>query len=118
MANKHDAFDMANFDGPGLYYRSSDVADMIALAQSEVGSQTFEVTGFPSDEGFDNEEADSWVTSPFMGGDFFDYDVTERTSVDGGYKMILENPQKNYEEYDTWKAKFVEKLMQPTSPTP
>lgn len=58
------------------------------------------------------------VTSPFMGGDFFDYDVSERTSVDGGYKMILENPQKNYEEYDTWKAKFVEKLMQPTSPTP
>ena len=118
VADRLDSIRMANFDGPGLYYQSSDVADMIALAQNEVGSQTLEVTGTPSDIGFENKKGDLWVTAPFMGGDWFDYDVIRRKEVESGHKMTLKNPQKNYKEYDVWKAELVENLMTPSAPKP
>lgn len=105
-----------DFSASGLYYTSSDVADMIALAQNEIGSATMQVKGIPSDIGFSNEDHDVFVTSPFNGDPWGDYDLVSVEEVSGGRKMILKNPQENFAEYDGWKAEFVEQIMNPTGP--
>lgn len=118
LEGSYDSEKAVDFNSSGLYYTSSDVADMIALAQNEIGSSTMQLKGIPSDIGFSNEDHDIWVTSPFNGDPWGDYDLLSVEEVSGGRKMILKNPQENFAEYDEWKAEFVEKLMQPTSPTP
>ncbi|WP_315922127.1 hypothetical protein [Mesorhizobium sp. SP-1A] len=118
MHGTYDSDEAVNFNAAGLYYTSGDVADMIALAQNEVGNSTMQVTGTASDTGFGSVTGEFWVTSPFNGDPWADYDLVSAEEVSGGRKMVLKNPQENFPEYDRWKAELVEQLMTPQAPKP
>lgn len=118
MHGTDDLDEAVDFNAAGLYYTSGDVADMVALAQNEIGNLTMQVTGTASDVGFGSVTGELWVTSPFNGDPWADYDLVSAEEVSGGRKMVLKNPQENFPEYDGWKAEFVEKLMTPAAPKP
>lgn len=118
MHGTDDLPESVDFNAAGLYYSSGDVADMIALAQNEIANTTVQVTGIFPDVGFSNDEDGVWVTMPFCGDPWSDYDLVSAEEVSGGRKMVLKNPKENFPEYDAWKAEFVEQLMTPQAPKP
>lgn len=106
-----------DFDSYGLYYISNDVADMIALAQNEIGVCTMEVLGEVTEHGFTHDGM--WINMPFNNDPWADYGVAAMSVLDdGSKKFILRNPQEVYPEYDAWKAEFVNELMNTKAPKP
>lgn len=92
--------------GKGLFYRTDDVRDVIALAQNEIGSATLETTGIPSEIGFSSDEHGVFVTSAFMTDPWADYGLVDGQDRNADLLQIKAPGDVWGPAYETWRDEF------------
>lgn len=92
--------------GKGLFYRTHDVRDVIALAQNEIGAATLETTGIPSDVGFGDGEHGVFVTSPFMTDPWADYGLIDGQDRNADLLEMKAPGEAWGPAYEAWRDEF------------
>jgi hypothetical protein len=94
-----------------LFFPSADPRDMVALAQNEAASASCQATGHWPDEGFADNDDDTFITMPFMGGlNYNDYAIVEGARKDDVHVELVP-PGVIFNEYKGWRVEFCAKLM-------
>jgi hypothetical protein len=98
---------------PGkLRFKTTDVRDVIAFAQSILAKSVLQASGYPVNEGFDFQG--TFYTSPLMFGDYADFKVSRRD--DESWALL---PEGNYKRaYEAWRNDFAERVLKGVAAAP
>ncbi|MCZ7860948.1 hypothetical protein O9X98_05980 [Agrobacterium salinitolerans] len=111
---KEGRWEFTNEDGskPFLNFATDDVRDVIAFAQTIIASTIFQVSGQPTEEGFEFDG--TFYTSPFMFGPYADFEC-ER--IDG--EVWAKHPEGEYRDvYVAWRDDFAERVLKGQAAAP
>lgn len=97
----------------GLFFKSSDPRDLVALAQNEVASAMIRTEGVYPDVGFKNAEGDMWVSLPYADLQYGDYVVINQT---GDYKELADPVVEYGAAYTAWREEFCAELVSTPAP--